>query len=1189
VKGDFSRKTFDATRHYSGVLMQQGRVQLDADWNEQLAIQRHRDYAEAEDVIGACGGPKYNAGFLVQPAPDGADLIVFPGRYYVHGRMCELEGTPVDATFVSATDVTVARWNVDGAAFAAGQYVQLTATDVASAVVRIQTADESALQLTFATSIDAFQTASGLQVTRLLTYLTQPDLPDPAYASLSDPPALDLPDGGYLVYLDVWPRHITALDDDLIREKALGGPDTATRVKTVWQVKLWPGPDDGAPLPDDTDCGSPVDGFDAMTAPPTGLLSARAEPGEDPGPCVIPPGAGYLGLENQLYRVEIHEGGTLGTDTVTFKWSRDNGSVVKAILPIANSTEHTVETGPDEVLELANGEWVEQVDDGIMLNAIARDLFQFQRDPVTGAVTLDFPVDETRHPQLRRWDSADVVTILWPPVDDGWIGLEKGVQVRFEAGSYRTGDYWLIPARTVLGDVEWPEDAAGEPLAQARLGITHQYCRLGVLTVSGDTLEVEDCRPIFPPLNELKAPYSCCTFTVGDGTEFVGDFTLIQEAVDHLPAEGGQICIFPGTYVENVRIEDRQDVHIKGCGPRTRVVSGPADENGTAQAVFHLLATEGVKIESLAVEAAETAPGILADGETPNRKLTIEKVSVQAAGESGIKVRGSEEVTIQSCPVEMTDLNGGFPGIHLQAEVALVRDCTITGSLAALTPQEAFGLDGALIVSGLQLAGGCVQVRVHDNLVQGVSGQGITLGSVVQVDSEGEPVPGDGGEDDPCDICDDPSTGDEPPDGGDEPPLFESEGLLRDIDIRRNRIFDVGLDGIGVARFFDIGQDGKLSASVMVQDLVIVDNRIERSVRRRFAPIPPSMVDLMAYGGIALSFVEGLLLHDNRIEDVGWGVLPVCGVFVLYVEGLEVGRNLVLNSGRTAAAGAGALVGRRGGIHVVYALPLASTVAPVPSDTAGLAAKRPTVRRATPAAVIEENTVDVARGQALSLGALGSVSVVSNRLASRGLAPVDRQGLMQAGGAFNALLHFASLVAIVNLGSPGGGPVNMGAATTGVSTAATNPYVTVRSAKVLFDDNQCVLDLLHEPPTPATTPGTLLPAILVLSLDDIGFADNQCDCLIASGTMPVANVLLGLLSHRAVGNRFSETLGRVHFSAFTFALMNMTVNNQANHCLRTIGPLRLQAQPNHVLVSVFLKDYCPNAERTLAATMRALS
>jgi len=38
MSGDYSRKTFDPLRDFSGVLMQQGRVQLDADWNELVGI-----------------------------------------------------------------------------------------------------------------------------------------------------------------------------------------------------------------------------------------------------------------------------------------------------------------------------------------------------------------------------------------------------------------------------------------------------------------------------------------------------------------------------------------------------------------------------------------------------------------------------------------------------------------------------------------------------------------------------------------------------------------------------------------------------------------------------------------------------------------------------------------------------------------------------------------------------------------------------------------------------------------------------------------------------------------------------------------------------------------------------------------------------------------------------------------------
>jgi hypothetical protein len=367
------------------------------------------------------------------------------------------------------------------------------------------------------------------------------------------------------------------------------------------------------------------------------------------------------------------------------------------------------------------------------------------------------------------------------------------------------------------------------------------------------------------------------------------------------------------------------------------------------------------------------------------------------------------------------------------------------------------------------------------------------------------------------------------------------------------------------------------------------------------------MLDLMAYGGISLSVVEGLVIRDNRIEDIGvGGFLPVCGIFVLYGEGVEIGRNHVLNSGGVlAAANIPLLPGRRGGIHVVYARTLA-VISPAPSPeppppattVPGVAGALPGIRRVEVAAVVEENTVDVIRGQALSLGALGPVSVISNRLISRGLVALDLMALVQSGAATglgNVLSHLASLVAIVNLGSPAGPLVaanlNTGASGAASYQAAAAVSLAAASGNVLFDGNQCLLDLLRGPsgPGPALPGNILLPAILILSLDDVGFQDNQCDCLIKEGIMPAAAVLLGLYSQRAVSNRFKETLGKALFSAVTFALMNMTAHNQSNHCLKVVGPLLEQSQPNHVLVGAFLKDYCPLAEAKLTAMLKALA
>jgi hypothetical protein len=101
MKGDFSRVTFDVTKHFSRVLMQQGRVQLDADWNEQTAIMLHYLQTLAADLIGPYAGPKDNNGFAIEPIPNTpGDFKIGNGHYYVDGILVELEATPVPIEIV---------------------------------------------------------------------------------------------------------------------------------------------------------------------------------------------------------------------------------------------------------------------------------------------------------------------------------------------------------------------------------------------------------------------------------------------------------------------------------------------------------------------------------------------------------------------------------------------------------------------------------------------------------------------------------------------------------------------------------------------------------------------------------------------------------------------------------------------------------------------------------------------------------------------------------------------------------------------------------------------------------------------------------------------------------------------------------------------------------------------------------
>lgn len=535
-RGDFSRSTFQREKRYSSVRLQQGRVQLDADWNEQVDIQAYRDHLTARDVIGVCGAPLHDAGFALSVSSDGKRLEIGAGRYYVDGILCEND-------------------------------------------------DEKGVDLT-----------------------AQPDLPGESLPKNA---------GKYRAYLDAWQRHVTAVEDPSIREVALAGPDTATRTKTVWQVKL-------QGVAGAADCAQ----FDGNWTPDdtqsTGRLRARAQPGgTTDDPCVVPPGAGYGRLENQLYRVEIHDGGepygaprspgsitgvqsvalpkqvkvanddrvwradqwvelfhsnssapgtlrritkvdnntlTLDKDipgdtpqpnrlrrVATFKFSRDNGAVLARLDKIAGDFVTVSDPGKDPTLAFAGNQWVELGNERRTLRGEPGVLLQLKfvngNDlevswPNNKPLTMgDFPTRPGigTPPTVRRWDCKEgpiPVTVATSTTAENWQALEDGVEVEFDADkthtTYRTGDYWLIPARTLTGNVEWPQsesDAQNEtkPLFKPRHGVEHHYCPLALLELTGTSSWklISDCRKLFPPSTELSPLY----YVSGDGQEAMPDPT----------------------------------------------------------------------------------------------------------------------------------------------------------------------------------------------------------------------------------------------------------------------------------------------------------------------------------------------------------------------------------------------------------------------------------------------------------------------------------------------------------------------------------------------------------------------------------------------------------------------------------------------------------------------------------------
>lgn len=91
MRGDFSRFAFRPESSFSAVRMQQGRVLLDADWNEAIDIDERRRRAMLVDVVGRCAvSPLTPSAFRITGVGD--SFSISPGRIYVDGLLAECFG-----------------------------------------------------------------------------------------------------------------------------------------------------------------------------------------------------------------------------------------------------------------------------------------------------------------------------------------------------------------------------------------------------------------------------------------------------------------------------------------------------------------------------------------------------------------------------------------------------------------------------------------------------------------------------------------------------------------------------------------------------------------------------------------------------------------------------------------------------------------------------------------------------------------------------------------------------------------------------------------------------------------------------------------------------------------------------------------------------------------------------------------
>jgi hypothetical protein len=422
----------------------------------------------------------------------------------------------------------------------------------------------------YLTQKDIFSSAGGVDYFRDYAALSQESQQQKQYDGIRRKKGIS-----YMVYADVWNRGITHLEDPEIREVALGGADTATKLQTISQIKL-------KEIPDDLDLQQKIGLAEyeirKMTEEGSGRLSVIYP--EDNSPLSNPEN-NLRTLGNHLYRIQIHDSGTEGEmknnikNRATFKWSKNNASLAFAVKKLSEK-EVVLDQGGrrlDNVFRIGN--LIEIIDDIDELSEQPRGhvrrithidvdrraLSWSAREESSeqmGIRYLHEPVPVRSegyrpelHPKVILWDGIEHVNTTTAEdssscnlrSDEGSSSSDSALRIKFHPGSFRSGDYWNFTTRS-NGKVELLKSA--KPI-----GPKHDYALLALIRKEiGKEIEIiEDLRHVFQPLTDLKAidiSYDIGNRSSRSGatTTRITTTTTVQAAIQRLSE--GRLRILPG-------------------------------------------------------------------------------------------------------------------------------------------------------------------------------------------------------------------------------------------------------------------------------------------------------------------------------------------------------------------------------------------------------------------------------------------------------------------------------------------------------------------------------------------------------------------------------------------------------------------------------------------------------------------
>jgi len=600
MTSDRARLSYDPSRRYHGVIAQQGRVSLEADWNEAGAIAAAEVKARTLDLVGRAGSP--DRGYHVTPVLDG-DQSAGDQQTGDQPAGDQQSGDQPAGDQPTGSQPTGDLVIGAGTIYLGGQR---------------------------------------LHAARDLRYGDQPDWADRDGDPLWRDPAV--PEQPHeLLYLLAREQEVGAVEDPALRDVALGGPDTTQRLRLVRRLIRYP---TAARTWEDAwgqlvgqqwrPRGFVVDEATRSLRPAarlqvTGHLGDGAEQPADHG--------GYLGPNNQLIRVQVARVDDDGVPVLV--WGYDNASFLYRLSSAAPSGHRTIlrlATAPvDAYHQPREHQAVEVLRSAALLaggdyaaapaGLVTRVAVAYDPDSREIAVDAELPPQYLKKPAeglplfLRVWEGE----VRCTPGEEHQLG-GSGVRVRLTglpdqdgpdgpdgdgAERYPVGAYWMIAVRPGVGQdakgLVYPQRIVDEP--QPPDGPRQWLTPVAFVRWRPGAPRAEDCVPRFGRLTgEERAAGSS---TVQLRPEEVGGGWGLQDAIDAHAHRGRQatICLAPGTYLlpRPLRIGPRHGrLTIRAVAPGVILRAEPQAAERFLLGMIIATEADGLSLQGIEVHPAHT-------------------------------------------------------------------------------------------------------------------------------------------------------------------------------------------------------------------------------------------------------------------------------------------------------------------------------------------------------------------------------------------------------------------------------------------------------------------------------------------------------------------------------------------------------------------------------------------------------